>query len=144
MTLRRITTRDPERALDVLWPAPLTAILRLREPIAASAGLVKACACPTSRGCANFSSREALVSTSVNLSGERAVYSTEQTPMELLEKVDALLDAGALASSASTLVDFTSELPAWCAKANFSLHRICGKRCGNRHEKREKPCNSAP
>lgn len=109
------------RALDKLWPAPLTAILRLREPIAASAGLsTVAVRVPDLAWLRELlESTGPLASTSVNLSGERAVYSTDEIPMELLEKVNALLDAGTLASSASTLVDFTSEPPRVVREGKF-------------------------
>lgn len=109
------------RALGHLWPAPLTAILELRSPIAASAGrstiAVRIPDLAWLRGL--LDSTGPLASTSVNVSGERAVYSTDDIPMELLEKVDALLDAGTIASSASTMVDFTSEPPRVVREGKF-------------------------
>lgn len=109
------------RALDGLWPAPLTAILRLREPLAATVGLSTAAVRIPDLAWLRelLESTGPLASTSVNLSGERAVYSTDEIPMELLEKVDALLDGGTLASSASTLVDFTSEPPRVVREGKF-------------------------
>ena len=109
------------RALDGLWPASLTAILRLREPIAATAGLSTAAVrIPDLAWLRELLELTGpLASTSVNLSGERAVYSTDESPMELLEKVDALLDGGTLASSASTLVDFTIEPPRVVREGKF-------------------------
>ena len=109
------------RALDGLWPAPLTAILRLREPIAATAGLSTAAVRVPDLAWLRelLESTGPLASTSVNLSGERAVYSTDEIPMELLEKVDVLLDGGTLESSASTLVDFTSETPRVVREGKF-------------------------
>ena len=109
------------RALGELWPAPLTAILRLREPIAATAGLSTAAVRVPDLAWLRelLESTGPLASTSVNLSGERAVYSTDEIPMELLEKVDVLLDGGTLASSASTLVDFTSEPPRVVREGKF-------------------------
>jgi len=109
------------RALDGLWPAPLTAILRLREPIAATAGQSTAAVRIPDLAWLRelLESTGPLASTSVNLSGERAVYSTDEIPMELLEKVDVLLDGGTLASSASTLVDFTSQPPRVVREGKF-------------------------
>ena len=100
-------------ALARLWPAALTAILPLRSPIPASAGRSTA-----GVRIPNLSWLRELVehtgplaSTSVNLSGEPAVYSTEFVPAELLDHVDVVIDAGPIESEPSTLVDFTSDVP---------------------------------
>lgn len=100
-------------ALMRLWPAPLTAILPLLEPIPASVGRnTLGVRIPDLSWLRELVERTGpLASTSVNLSGEPAVYSTDLIPEELLDFVDLVLDAGSIESESSTLVDFTRDEP---------------------------------
>lgn len=100
-------------ALTRIWPAPLTAILPLLSPIPASAGRnTVGVRIPELSWLRELVERTGpLASTSVNLSGESAVYSTDHIPKELLDFVDLVLDAGTIESESSTLVDFTSDEP---------------------------------
>jgi Sua5/YciO/YrdC/YwlC family protein len=104
---------DAATTLRAIWPAPLTAILPLARPIAASAGAsTLAVRVPaiewirrllTHTGC--------LASTSVNRSGEPPILRASDLPAELEREVDGIVDAGALEGRASTLVDFTISPP---------------------------------
>jgi L-threonylcarbamoyladenylate synthase len=100
-------------ALGALWPAPLTAVLPTEPPIAAAAGRNTIAVRIPALGWLRELLRETnpLASTSVNLSGERAIYSTNEIPMELLSAVDIVLDCGELRGASSTLVDFTVTPP---------------------------------
>ena len=112
--LQDIGVEFPERASEVLqslWPAPLTAILPLRLPVAAS------------RGAATLAVRvpdldwlRALVaicgplaSTSANLSGEPAVETPEMLSHAIQTSLDGVVDAGPLKGEPSVIVDFTGE-----------------------------------
>lgn len=108
-------------ALASVWPAPLTAILPLRAPIAASArNDTVGVRIPKLSWLRELLGRTGpLASTSVNLSGERAVYSTDQIPKELLEFVDLVLDAGTIDSEPSTLVDLTNDEPIVIREGRF-------------------------
>lgn len=100
-------------ALSNLWPAPLTAILPTSTPIAAAAGKDTIAVRIPALGWLRelLAKTTPLASTSVNLSGERAIYSTKEIPTELLSSVDIVLDCGELRGTSSTLVDFTREPP---------------------------------
>jgi L-threonylcarbamoyladenylate synthase len=97
--------------LQSLWPAPLTAILPLRLPVAAS------------RGAATLAVRvpdlewlRALVaicgplaSTSANLSGEPPIETPEMLSYGIQTTIDGILDAGPLSGEPSVIVDFTGD-----------------------------------
>jgi L-threonylcarbamoyladenylate synthase len=114
--LQDIGVEFSERTREVLqslWPAPLTAILPLRLPVAAS------------RGAATLAVRvpdldwlRALVaicgplaSTSANLSGEAPVETPERLSRALRTALDGVLDAGPLQGEPSVIVDFTGDSP---------------------------------
>lgn len=107
--------------LEQLWPAPLTAILSLRLPIAATAGRDSiALRIPRTSWLRELLARTGpLASTSVNLSGEREVYSTEEIPEEIVARVDVILDSGILQATPSTLVDFTTIPPKVIREGEF-------------------------
>lgn len=108
-------------ALETLWPAPFTAVLPLSRPIAPSAGRETiGVRIPALAWMRELVARSGpIASTSVNVSGERAVYSTEEIPVELIDSVDILLDAGPLAARASTVIDFTAAVPAVLREGDF-------------------------
>lgn len=114
---------DPRvlEALMRLWPAPLTAIVSIAAPIAASAGKntlgVRIPAVGWLREL--LAETSPLASTSVNVSGERAIYSTKEIPAELLSSVDIVLDAGELHGDSSTLIDVTKDPPAVLREGGF-------------------------
>lgn len=104
---------DAERALADIWPAPLTAIVALERPIAASGGTstiaVRIPALPWLRRLMERSGP--LTSTSVNVTGETPLYSMETLPEGVESAVAALIDSGPRQGAPSTLVDFTSDPP---------------------------------
>jgi L-threonylcarbamoyladenylate synthase len=102
--LRAYGAAVPE-ALDSLWPAPLTAIMRRRQTTVAA----RVPALPWLH--ALLESTGPLVSTSVNRSGEPPISSIDEVAKEMASGIDAALDAGRLEGKPSTIVDFTGEQP---------------------------------
>lgn len=102
-----------ESVLDSIWPAPLTAILPLRAPIAASAGAATIAArIPAAQWLRDLVTIAGPVaSTSVNVSGRPAIYNMKSVEENIKKKVAAILDIGPLDAKASTVVDFTSNEP---------------------------------
>jgi L-threonylcarbamoyladenylate synthase len=106
---------EPElrQALESLWPAPLTAILPLRHPIAASRGVATLAArvpdLPWLR--ALLETIGPLASTSANRSGEPPIETPAQLTPDLRQRIDGIVDSGPLAGEPSTIVDFTGEEP---------------------------------
>ncbi len=105
--------QSTEAALDALWPAPLTAVLPLREPIAASAGSstigVRVPAIDWLRELAELTGP--IVSTSVNYAGQTPATSVELIPLEIAVSVDGIADAGKLDGKPSTIVDLCTRPP---------------------------------
>lgn len=106
---------DPDllQRLASIWPAPLTAILPLRRPIAASRGMATlAVRIPALDWLRELVKRTGpLVSTSANRSGEPPVDSPESLARELHEALDAIADAGVQTGEPSAIVDLTSAEP---------------------------------
>lgn len=100
-------------ALASIWPAPLTAILPLREPVAASRGTASiAVRVPDLPWLRSLAERTGpLVSTSANRSGEPPVSSPSELAPEVTAKLDGVFDAGVLTGEPSTIVDFTGGEP---------------------------------
>ncbi len=106
----------PERyrqQLDGLWPAPLTAILPLQTPIAASRGAqTLACRVPALDWLRELLARTGpLVSTSANRSGQPPVDRPDALELSLQTLLDGIVDAGALSGEPSTIVDLSSDTP---------------------------------
>ena len=97
--------------LAELWPAPLTVILPLRRPIAASRGaLTLAVRIPDLIWLRRLIDRTGPVSsTSVNESGEQPVVSVDALPERIRSAVAAVVDAGSLEGKASTILDCTRD-----------------------------------
>lgn len=108
-------TLPPEvhRVLREIWPAPLTAILRLREPVPASAGeLTIAARIPALFWLRRLLEESGpLASTSANLSGQEPLRDPAALPAEIERKIAGIVDAGLFPGKASTIVDFTSGTP---------------------------------
>jgi L-threonylcarbamoyladenylate synthase len=100
-------------ALAEIWPAPLTAILRLREPIAASRGAsTLAVRIPALDWLRELAARSGpLVSTSANRSGEPPVTSPSALAHDLHQQLDAIVDAGPLAGAPSAIFDLAGGEP---------------------------------
>jgi L-threonylcarbamoyladenylate synthase len=92
-------------SLPEIWPAPLTAILALgKKTIAARV--------PDLAWLRALLDRTGpLVSTSANRSGEPPITNPEMLANDLLEALEALLDAGLREGQPSTIVDFTGDEP---------------------------------
>lgn len=99
--------------LESIWPAPLTAILALRKPIAASRGAsTLAVRVPDLMWLRTLlETIGPLASTSANRSGDPPVESPKQLAQELQSRIDGILDAGPLSGEPSVIVDFTGDEP---------------------------------
>jgi L-threonylcarbamoyladenylate synthase len=104
---------DLLRRLDAIWPAPLTAILPLRQPIPPSRGTstlaVRIPALPWLRDLVTRTGP--LVSTSANRSGEPPVASPSALARELQNAVDAVVDGGPRTGEPSAILDLTGTEP---------------------------------
>ena len=100
-------------ALQSLWPAPLTAVLPLRYPIAASRGIATLAARVPDLSWlrALLETIGPLASTSANRSGEPPIETPAQLAPALRERIDGIVDSGPHSGEASTIVDFTGEEP---------------------------------
>ncbi len=99
--------------LESIWPAPLTAVLRLERPFAATVGqLTVAARIPASEWLRHLLSLTGpLASTSLNRSGDPPAASLENLPLDSLEEVAIVVDGGILDGQPSTVVEFTESLP---------------------------------
>ena len=99
--------------LEELWPGPLTAIVPLSKPIAASRGASSiGMRVPDLAWLRALLERTGpLASTSANRSGESPITSPQSLSDDLQIHLDALVDAGPLEGKASVLVDFTGDEP---------------------------------
>ena len=106
-------SREVLSALDSIWPAPLTAILPLREGIAASRGATTlAVRVPALAWLQKLiETCGPLVSTSANRSGERPVATPDLLAPELQETLDGIADGGLREGEPSTIVDLSSGEP---------------------------------
>lgn len=104
---------ETKRAVDELWPGPLTAIVPLRQPIAASRGAstiaVRVPALDSLR--ALLERTGPLASTSANRSGEPAITDPKLLSHDLHAAIDAIVDEGPRNGEPSTIVDFTGDEP---------------------------------
>ncbi len=112
---------DVLEALAKIWPAPLTAILPLAQPVPASAGRSSiGVRIPDLEWLRHLVRRTGpLASTSTNLSGEPAATRTVDIPDELLKQVAGIADAGTLEGQPSTLVQFTETSPRILREGHF-------------------------
>lgn len=106
---------DPDllRSLDTIWPAPLTAILPLVHPIAASRGAATlAVRIPALDWLRELIERTGpLVSTSANRSGEPPVETPQSLARDLQNRIDAIIDAGVRNGEPSAILDLTATEP---------------------------------
>lgn len=105
--------RDVLQALRSLWPAPLTAILPLRQPIAASRGAntlaVRIPALDWLRELIEWTGP--LVSTSANRSGEPVIESPSALAPDLQKRIDAIAGGGPRKGEPSAILDLSSGEP---------------------------------
>jgi L-threonylcarbamoyladenylate synthase len=100
-------------ALSNIWPAPLTVILPLREPIAASRGLATlAVRIPALDWLRDLAHRTGpLVSTSANRSGEPPIVSPELLARDLQDQLGGIVDGGRREGEPSAILDLSSAEP---------------------------------
>jgi L-threonylcarbamoyladenylate synthase len=114
---------DLLRALNTIWPAPLTAILPIEKPIAASRGATSvAVRIPALEWLRELVERTGpLVSTSANRSGEPPVESPAKLARDLHQTLDAIIDAGARNGEPSAILDLTSTEPRFIREGEESF-----------------------
>ena len=100
-------------ALTELWPGPITAVVPLASPIAASRGLLSlAVRVPALDWLQDLLRRTGpLVSTSANRSGEPPLVTPSELPRDLEPVIAAIVDRGPREGKASAIVDFTGDEP---------------------------------
>ncbi|MGZ4808216.1 MAG: L-threonylcarbamoyladenylate synthase [Thermoanaerobaculia bacterium] len=108
-----ILSPSNRNALESLWPAPLTVIVALRQPFAASRGAATiAIRVPDVEWLRDLlAATGPLASTSANASGAPPASKPGDLPRELLAMLDGIVDAGDLAGKPSTIVDVTGDEP---------------------------------
>ena len=106
--------------LASLWPAPLTAILPLSLPVAASRGAQSlAVRVPDLQWLRELATRTGpLASSSANRSGEPPISSPDEIASDLQMRLDGIVDQGLRTGEPSTIVDFTSDAPQLIREGN--------------------------
>jgi L-threonylcarbamoyladenylate synthase len=111
--LGAIFTPRTRAAVDELWPGPLTAVVKVKQKIAATRGLdaiaVRVPALDWLREL--LKQTGPLASTSVNRSGELPLADPKSLSKELLKQIDLVVDEGRKEGEASAIVDFTGDEP---------------------------------
>lgn len=117
-------------ALASIWPAPLTAILPLREPIAASRGAsTLAVRIPALDWLRDLIARTGpLVSTSANRSGEPPVEDPSLLARDLQTHLDGIVDSGVRNGEPSAILDLTSGTPRFVREGEYSFTQKVWKR----------------
>lgn len=116
--------REPVRALLArLWPERLTALVELREPIAATRGQSRiAIRVPASEWLRQLIELTGpLASTSVNESGDAPLYTIGELSRSAEIQIQNVLDLGPLEARPSTLVDFTVDPPVVLRQGDFAF-----------------------
>lgn len=114
---------DLLRRLNNIWPAPLTAILPLREPIPASRGASSlAVRIPSLDWLRELVTRTGpLISTSANRSGEPPVQTPLMLPAGLHDALDAVVDGGPRTGEPSAILDLTGAEPRFIREGEKSF-----------------------
>lgn len=116
--LDRLGVEEPDEKIDrylAIWPAPLSVVLRLRVPIAASRGLSSlALRLPAAKKVRILlASAGALTGTSVNRSGSPALDNPDAVEALFRRNIDILVDGGKTpGGKPSTIIDATTDPPA--------------------------------
>jgi L-threonylcarbamoyladenylate synthase len=115
--LERLGVEAPANKLDhyfQIWPAPLTVVFPIREPIAASRGqLALAVRLPAAAKLRSFLAISGcLTGTSVNRSGSAAISQPDTVEALFRRDIDVLVDGGVTpGGKPSTIVDATVDPP---------------------------------
>jgi len=117
------------QALDSIWPAPLTAILPLSTPIAASRGATTLAVRIPALGWLRELLEKAgpLVSTSANRAGEPPAIAPQNVARELQERLDAIVDGGTRDGEPSAILDLTGDEPRFIREGHQSFTQIVWK-----------------
>jgi tRNA threonylcarbamoyl adenosine modification protein (Sua5/YciO/YrdC/YwlC family) len=117
-------------SLESIWPAPLTAILPLSRPIAASRGAsTLAVRIPALDWLREIVKRTGpLVSTSANRSGERVVETPSALAHDLQLRLDAVADGGVRSGEPSAILDLTTAEPRFIREGEKSFTQKVWKR----------------
>ena len=109
-SLGAVFSERARAAVEELWPGPLTAVVPLRAPIAASRGATTiGVRVPDVKWLRELLERTGpLASTSANRSGESPLIDPKTVSFP---GIDAVIDAGPQEGKASTIVDFTGDEP---------------------------------
>jgi L-threonylcarbamoyladenylate synthase len=109
--------------LGSIWPAPLTTILPLRRPIAASRGAsTLAVRIPDLEWLRTLAARTGpLVSTSANRSGEPPVSLPSEIAPDLLQSLNAVVDTGPLSGEPSAILDLSGDEPRFVREGHSSF-----------------------
>ena len=101
------------RIVDDLWPGPLTCVVPLGTPIAASRGAsTVAVRVPAVDWLQRLLEKTGpLASTSANRSGERPLSDPKSMSRQLHDTLDVVVDEGPREGEPSTIVDFTGAEP---------------------------------
>ncbi len=116
--------------LDAVWPAPLTAILPLARPVAASCGSTKiGIRVPALDWLRNLCELTGpIASTSVNYAGEPPVTSVEQVEERIATAMDGIADGGHLEGAPSTIIDFSTSPPTLLRAGAFGFSQDLWKK----------------
>ena len=108
-----ILSPSNRKALTTLWPSPLTAVAKLREPVAAARGSNAIAIRVPDRDWLReiLAITGPLASTSANRSGEPHVSQPDDLARAIVDQLDGIVDAGPQHGSASTIFDCTCETP---------------------------------
>lgn len=106
-----VATQKNRAALAEIWPAPLTAILPLASPIAASRGSsTVGVRIPATAWLRDLLTRTGpLASTSANESGAAPAIRPGEASSNVLARVDGVVDAGPIEGIASAIFDLTGD-----------------------------------
>jgi L-threonylcarbamoyladenylate synthase len=104
---------EVRRTVGTLWPAPLTAVLPLSRPVAASRGFASlAVRVPKLAWLRELLTRTGpLASTSANLSGQLPISAPDELAKEVENSLSGAVDGGYFSGEPSTIVDFTGDEP---------------------------------
>lgn len=119
--------------LDSIWPAPLTAILPLAQPIPASRGAATlAVRVPDLEWLRELTQKTGpLVSTSANRSGAPNATKPADLASDLLAKIDGVVDAGPLSGEPSAILDLTGAEPRFVREGHSSFTQFVWKTLRN-------------
>jgi L-threonylcarbamoyladenylate synthase len=110
-------------ALGTIWPAPLTVILKLHAPIAASRGSTTlAVRIPALDWLRELAARSGpLVSTSANRSGEPAVQTPAGFTQDPRSPLDGIVDGGVRDGAPSAILDLSGDEPRFVREGEKSF-----------------------